>query len=113
MVKEMQGAVAGGVMEMDKFSEQMRAGVAETNRISRQFVEIIDQVQDLTPRFEAVHEGMRSQSAGARQISDAMVSLADSARASIHALEETNGATQRLEAAIGDLRREISIFKLS
>lgn len=112
MVKEMHDAVASGVMEMDKFSGQVHASVAEASRIGLRFSEIIQQVQALMPRFEAVHEGMRSQSAGARQIRDAMVSLTESARISAQALEETSAATQRLEGAIGELRKEISIFKL-
>jgi methyl-accepting chemotaxis protein WspA len=112
MVKEMQDSVTGGVMEMDKFAEQVHRSVADASRISLRFGEIIQQVQTLMPRFEAVHEGMRSQSAGARQIRDAMVSLTESARVSVQALEETSAATQRLEGAISELRNEIAIFKL-
>ncbi|MFO1418405.1 MAG: methyl-accepting chemotaxis protein [Methylotetracoccus sp.] len=113
MVKDMQSAVTGGVMEMDRFTEHVRHGVEETRRISFQFARIIEQVETLKPRFDMVHEGMQSQSAGARQIRDAMVALTESARASVSALEETNRATQQLEAAIAELRKEIAIFRLS
>ena len=112
MVKEMQSAVAGGVMEMDKFNEHVRQGVEETRRLSFQFARIIEQVETLKPRFDSVHEGMQSQSAGARQIRDAMVALTESARSSVDALEETNRATRQLESAIAELRREIAIFKI-
>jgi methyl-accepting chemotaxis protein WspA len=113
MVKEMQSAVSGGVMEMDKFSESVRRGVEETNEINAQFARIIEQVETLLPRFDSVHEGMQSQAAGANQIRDAMVALTESAAASVEALEQTNRATQQLESAIAELRQEISIFKLS
>ncbi len=113
MVKEMQSAVSGGVMEMDKFSESVRRGVEETNEINTQFARIIEQVETLLPRFDSVHEGMQSQAAGANQIRDAMVALTESAAASVEALEQTNRATQQLESAIAELRQEISIFKLS
>jgi methyl-accepting chemotaxis protein WspA len=112
MVKEMRDAVSGGVMEMDKFSERVNRSVSDTHAIGRRFGEIIQQVQALLPQFEAVHEGMRSQSAGARQIRDAMVSLTESVRVSARALEETTTATQRLEGAIEVLRNEISLFNL-
>jgi methyl-accepting chemotaxis protein WspA len=112
MVKEMQESVTGGVMEMDKFAEQVNSSVADTNDIGRRFGEIIQQVQTLMPRFDAVHEGMRSQSAGAKQIRDSMVSLTESVRVSVQALEETTSATHRLEGAIEELRNEITIFKL-
>lgn len=112
MVREMQDSVTGGVMEMDKFSDQVNRSVADTHEISLRFGEIIQQVQALLPQFDAVHEGMRSQSAGARQIRDAMVTLTESVRISVKALDETTSATHRLESAIGELRGEISIFKL-
>jgi methyl-accepting chemotaxis protein WspA len=112
MVKEMQDSVTGGVMEMDKFSEQVSRSVSDTHDISLRFGEIIQQIQALLPQFDAVHEGMRSQSAGAKQIRDSMVSLTDSVRVSAQALDETTSATQRLEGAIDELRNEISSFKL-
>jgi methyl-accepting chemotaxis protein len=112
MVKEMQDSVTGGVMEMDKFSEQVSRSVSDTHDISLRFGEIIQQIQALLPQFDAVHEGMRSQSAGAKQIRDSMVSLTDSVRVSAQALDETTHATQRLEGAIDELRNEISSFKI-
>ena len=112
MVKEMQDSVTGGVMEMDKFAEQVNRSVSDTREISQRFGEIIQQIQALLPQFDAVHEGMRSQSAGAKQIRDSMVSLTESVRVSARALEETTAATGRLEGAIASLRNEISVFRL-
>ena len=112
MVGEMRDAVSGGVMEMDKFSQQVNLSVSNTHEISLRFGEIIQQVQALLPQFDVVHEGMKSQSTGARQIRDSMVTLTESVRLSVQALEETSTASRRLEAAIGGLRQEISQFKL-
>lgn len=112
MVGEMRDAVSGGVMEMDKFSQQVNLSVSNTHEISLRFGEIIQQVQALLPQFDVVHEGMKSQSTGARQIRDSMVTLTESVRLSVQALEETSSASRRLEAAIGGLRQEISQFKL-
>lgn len=112
MIKEMQDAVTSGVMEMDKFSDQVQQSVADTHDISLRFADIIHEVQALLPRFDAVHDGMRSQSTGARQIRDAMMPLTKSVRASIQSLDETTAATRKLEAAIHDLSSEISAFKL-
>jgi methyl-accepting chemotaxis protein WspA len=112
MVKEMQDSVTGGVMEMDQFSEQVHRSVTDTHAISLRFGDIIQQIQTLLPQFDAVHEGMRSQSAGAKQIRDSMVALTASVRISVQALEATTAATQRLEGAIDELRNEIALFKL-
>ena len=72
MVKEMQSAVAAGVMGMDKFSDEVRRGVEEVRQVSAHLAQIIDQVQLLTPRFQMVNEGMHAQASGAQQISDTM-----------------------------------------
>jgi len=111
MVKEMQSAVSSGVMEMDKFTDEVRSGVEETERISHQFAEIIGQVQQLTPRFRSVYEGMQSQSKGATQISKAMEQLTLIARQSNDSLREFNQASRSLRDALGDLREEVATFK--
>jgi methyl-accepting chemotaxis protein WspA len=113
MVRQMQSAVTAGVMEMDKFSEEVRRGVTSVDDINGQFARIIEQVQTLSARFDAVNEGMRSQSLGAKQINEAMVHLTDGARQTAGSLKEFNNATDHLRSAVGDLRREISHFKVS
>ena len=60
-MKEMQSAVSAGVMGMDKFSEEVRRGVGVVQQVSDELSQIIQQVQTLTPSFEAVNEGMQSQ----------------------------------------------------
>ena len=45
MVKEMQYSVSAGVMEMDKFSDQVRQGVGEVGHIGEQLGQIISAVQ--------------------------------------------------------------------
>src|SRR6266581_5564558 len=62
MVKEMQSAVAAGVMGMDKFSEEVRRGGEVVQHVSDELSQIIHHVQALTPNFETVSEGMQSQS---------------------------------------------------
>jgi methyl-accepting chemotaxis protein WspA len=113
MVKQMQGAVSAGVMEMDKFTEEVRQGVDSVGRISSQLGQIIEQVQQLSDRFDAVNEGMRSQSQGARQISEAMVQLTDGARQTAGSLQEFNSATAHLREAVGGLTQEVAQFKVT
>jgi len=112
IVKEMQAAVSTGVMEMDKFSDEVRQGAASVAGIGAQLSEIIAQVHALSMRFESVNDGMRAQSQGARQINDAMVSLADGARQTTGSLSEFNNATDHLRDAVTELKQEISHFKV-
>ena len=112
MVREMQTAVSAGVMEMDKFSEEVRRSVEEVGRISAQLGQIIEQVEALTPRFETVNEGMQAQAQGAQQISEAMVQLSEAARQTAESLRETNGAIGQLNEAARGLQQEVSRFKV-
>jgi methyl-accepting chemotaxis protein WspA len=113
MVREMQGAVTSGVMEMDKFTEEVRSGVSSVAQIGSQFGQIIEQVQGLSSRLDAVKEGMSSQTMGAGQINEAMLQLIDGARQSAGSLKEFNASTDHLRGAVDGLKEEISRFRLT
>ena len=112
MVKEMQYSVSAGVMEMDKFSDQVRRGVDEVSGISDQLGGIIGAVQGLTGRFDQVNEGMRVQSQGAEQIREAVIRLSEGAHQTSISLHEFNRATDHLRDAVGGLKEEVSRFTL-
>jgi len=113
MVKEMQSAVSSGVMEMDKFTEEVRVAVDNIGKISRQLELIIQRVQALPPRFEQVSEGMQSQSDSAQQISETMVQLNEAIQQTTLSLREFNSATEQLNEAARGLQNEVSRFKVS
>jgi methyl-accepting chemotaxis protein WspA len=112
MVKEMHNSVSAGVMEMDKFAEQVRTGVREIGEVSAKLGEIINGVQGISGRFGQVTEGMRAQSQGAEQIREAMVRLAEGAARTASSLNDFNGATVHLREAVGDLKEEVSRFTI-
>ena len=112
MVKEMQAAVSTGVMEMDKFTQEVSRSVDDVQSVSWQLMEIIDQVQSLIPRFQAVHEGMEMQVEGAQQISEVMAQLSDTTAQTAETLGEINGAIAQLNEAAQGLHQEISRFKV-
>jgi methyl-accepting chemotaxis protein WspA len=95
-VKEMQSAVAAGVMGMDKFSEEVRRGVEVVQQVSEELSQIIQQVQTLTPNFETVSEGMQSQSLGAQQISDSLSQLSEAAKQTVDSMHQSNRAVEQL-----------------
>jgi methyl-accepting chemotaxis protein WspA len=112
MVREMQSAVSAGVMEMDKFSEDVRRGVDAVGSIGNEVGTIITQVETLSGRFDSVSDGMRSQSLGAQQIDVAMSHLVEGARTTGTSLREFNTATEALRGAVGSLRKEIAQFNV-
>jgi len=112
MVKEMQSAVAAGVMGMDKFSDEVRRGVAEVRQVSTQLAQIIHQVQTLSPRFHTVNEGMHAQATGAQQISETLVQLSESAHQTAESLRLSNLAIEQLNEAARGLQTSVAKFRL-
>lgn len=112
MVKEMQAAVAAGVMGMDKFAEEVRSGVEDVRRGSSRQTQIIQAVQALRPRFDLVNEGMQSQTAGAQQISEALTQLSDSTRQTVESLRQLNQAMDQLHEASHGLQDGVARFKV-
>jgi methyl-accepting chemotaxis protein WspA len=112
MVKEMQSSVTAGVMEMDKFSEEVKRGVNSVGEISEQLGQIIEKVEEVTQQFEKVNEGMKAQSLGAEQITDAIVQLSEGAKQTSESVKQSNEATDQLREAARALQAETSRFKV-
>ncbi len=113
MVKEMQSAVSAGVMEMDRFINQVRQSVDDVGRISMQLNLIIGQVQALSPKFEDVNEAMSNQSASALTISLEMTQLSEEMSETKETLHETFSAITQLHEAAHGLQEEVSRFKIA
>ena len=103
--------VSAGVMQMDKFADEVRSGVAQVTKINQMTWEIINEVQSLSGRFQLVNEGMRNQAAGAQQINDAMTQIAAAANRSLLSIQEFERATAHLRASVEGLNAEIAQFK--
>jgi len=112
MVKEMQSAVAAGVMGMDKFGEQVRRGVGEVQQVSGQLAQIINQVQTLSPRFATVNEGMQAQATGADQITQALSQLSEATQQTAESLRQSNVSIEQLHDASRGMLTSLDGFKL-
>jgi methyl-accepting chemotaxis protein WspA len=113
MVQEMQSAVSSGIMEMDKFIQQVQHSTEDVGKISLQLTRIIEQVQALSPSFEEVSVAMQHQSDNAQQINTAMVNLSQEMQQTKDSLYETYQTIEQLNDAAGGLREEVSRFKVS
>ncbi|GAB4243201.1 MAG: hypothetical protein OHK005_07430 [Candidatus Methylacidiphilales bacterium] len=107
-VREMQSSVSSGVMEMDKFSGEVRRGVHDAATVAQRLGTIISEAQSLSPRFGAVREGMDAQATGAAQISEAMSRLSEVVRGSVESLQEFNRAAAQLREAVRTLSEEMA-----
>ncbi len=113
MVRQMQAAVSAGVMEMDKFSEQVRTGIHQVIQISGQMGQIIEHVQSLSGGFDSVKEGMRQQTEGARQINEAMLQLTSGVRQVNASVQEFSSAAEHLRQAAQVLQDEVGQFTVA
>jgi len=111
MVREIQSAVSAGVMGMDKFSEEVRRGMAEVQQVGEQLTQIIQQTQALAPRLSMVNEGMQAQSSGAEQINQALQQLAETTGQTVESLRQTSNAIDELSQVASGLRSGVSRFQ--
>jgi methyl-accepting chemotaxis protein WspA len=112
MVKEIQSAVAAGVMGMDKFSEEVRRGMQDMQQVGGQLSQVIQQVQALAPRIESVNEGMQAQSSSAEQITQALMQLSEAAQQTVESLRQSGQAIDDLNGVAIGLRGGVARFTL-
>ena len=111
-VRQMQGAVSGGVMEMDRFSEQVRRGVDTVGQVGQRLTQVIDRVGAVEGRFGEVTQGMQSQVQGAEQIRQSMDALAQNASRAREATREFAEASASLQESLTQLRAAVNLFRL-
>ena len=111
VVNEMQSAVSSGVMEMDKFSEEVRRRVGQVNSIAEALGRMIAKVQTLGSDFEVVKQGMNAQTQAAEQINEAMKQLAETAELTKNLLSEFQKVTGQLNGAVQGLQGEVARFR--
>ncbi|KAA0261151.1 MAG: methyl-accepting chemotaxis protein, partial [Chlorobiota bacterium] len=112
MVREMQSSVSSGVMEMDKFSEEVRRDSITVSSISGKLNDVINSVNELAPHFDEFNFGMRRQTEGAEQISEAMQQLSVASEQTKESLQEFRSATGQLTSAVSILNDELTKFRV-
>jgi methyl-accepting chemotaxis protein WspA len=110
MVKDIQSALAAGLMGMEKFSEEVRRAVDVIGQSGQQFSQIIEAVQAMSPIFNTLNEGMRSQSTGAEQISETLTQLSTAMQQAVHSLQQSNQAITHLDDALRGLNSRVDRF---
>ncbi|MBW5466046.1 methyl-accepting chemotaxis protein, partial [Pseudomonas aeruginosa] len=90
--REIQSAVSVGVIGMDKFSEEVRRGIAEVGQVGEQLSQIIQQVHALAARVHMVNATHKAKSAGAEQINQTLVQRSEATGQTVEALRESSFA---------------------
>ncbi len=113
MVKEMQSAVSSGVMGMEKFSEEVRQGVAQVGQVGERLARIVKSVQTLTPHFESVYEAMQEQSKSSEQISLALEQFNQTVQGTAEAMRESTQVVDQLNEASHRMQDAVAKFQVS
>ena len=111
IVNEMQSSVSSGVMEMDRFGEQVNQGVSEATQLGEELGVIIEGVENLKPQFDSTYQGVQAQVIGAGQISEAMRRLQQIALVSEESSSGLTGAAEALQEMVRMLSLEIDRFR--
>ena len=112
VIGSMRSVVSAGVMEMDRFVDQVRREGEEVRRIGGQLGTIIEEVQGLTPRFAEVAGAAEAQASSAREISEAVAQLSSAAGQTRDTLEEWSRVAQGLDGAARSLGSQVERFRL-
>jgi methyl-accepting chemotaxis protein WspA len=113
MVRHMQSAVAAGVMEMDRFSEQVRRCLGQAAEVSSQIGQALEQVHTLSARFRTVNQGMGQQTEGARQIGEAITHLDAGIKQVSASAKEFSATAAGLRGSVQGLQREVGQFRVA
>jgi methyl-accepting chemotaxis protein len=111
MVKGIQSAVSAGVMEMDKFREDVRQSEDSVSQVVQLLLQITDRVASMRDRYDQVNVGMRSQAQGAVHISESIGHLSESAQEAANNVVEFGQVVQQLQDATQKLQSSVSSFK--
>lgn len=111
LVRDMQAAVAGGTMEMDRFRNEVTGRLKDVATVSEQLGRIIEPVQAVTASLERIHEGMAAQSEGGRQIRTAMESLRGDAATSAASIDAFTASIKAIRETVTDLEVAASMVR--
>lgn len=113
MITEMRRAVDEGVNSVEQNTLKSNTGSENIGYVIDDLNKALERTRQLVEQFETVNNGMQVQSAGARQISDAMSQLNEAAMQTRSALYEMNTTAEKLNEAVSGLKRELSRFSTS
>ena len=106
MVRDMQGAVAGGTMEMDRFRSEVSGRIGEVAAVSEQLGRIIEPVHSVTRSLDELHDGMTAQAAASRRIQEAIDGLLAEAGRATAAVAAGGRPLDDLQRLVGELTAE-------
>ncbi len=111
-VRQMQGAVSTGVGEMDRFGDTLHECLTTVGEVSDRLEGVIRHVEADASNVRRAMESTEAQTAGVKQIDEAMRQLSGGAKQTAQATVEFGKAAGDLQAAIGQLKAAVALVRL-
>lgn len=110
LVKEMQQAVAAGVIGTEQFDNDVHAGSEGLHKLTNTVDGIARQIEAIKPQVDIISNSMQAQSEGARQLQARSNSLDEAIKSSAESSHAMRAAVQQLESAAHELEDGKSRF---
>lgn len=111
IVNEIIEAVKSSVVGVDDFTQEIREGAQKVKGVGEQLGQIMEQVKTLVDRFEAVDDGMKTQSDAAEQINKALIDLSGMANETSISMGQFHTTIKQLSLAASGLREVLEKIK--
>ncbi|MFM1822468.1 MAG: hypothetical protein RI967_734 [Planctomycetota bacterium] len=112
ILREMQGAVSSGVMEMDRFTRAVETGAGKAAEVGARLGGIVGHVDGSAQRIRAIDDGVREQNLGSARIEETMRRLRERAAQGAGAAAEFGVAAASMQASLRTLREVVDAFRL-
>ena len=112
ILREMQGAVSSGVMEMDRFTRAVESGAGKAAEVGARLGGIVGHVDGSAQRIRAIDDGVREQNLGSARIEETMRRLRERAAQGAGAAAEFGVAAASMQASLRTLREVVDAFRL-
>jgi len=111
-ITEMKEAVKTAVVQMDQAFKEVKEDARFAHEVNSQLTNIIDEVQGLSPRFDTVNAGVRTQVEGAAKVKEAVEHFTLGIRETVTSFRHINSAVKKLDRDTYDLQQAVAGFKV-
>lgn len=113
VVREMQTAVAAGVIGTEEFGGRVAEGAGELEQLGRQLGEVVGNLAALNPPMDTVQQNLRAQSDSVRQLNETLARFTGVVRQTVESLRASRAAADQLDRAALDLDDGLARFKFT
>lgn len=110
LAKRLHSAVSAGVMGLDKFVREVNRGKEGAEKITKDYSDTIESLQEAAERFGAAQAEVNQQSKQTDQLIQSLERLSERGRCAMLTMREFSGAAEGVQTAVIALDKELSQY---